>query len=285
MRSAIYYGLQPLLLAVVFWLACTHTIDVTLTALVLVAVQLVLFTCEHFYPANTAWQVTGNEKLQHLGFFVLYSLSAAAILQLYNTQLAPSLEQLRQSLGIAFWPHAWPMAARIVLSLACSEFIWYWFHRFEHSYAWAWRVSSHGVHHSFKKLNALNFNTNHPLEALVISLPALLVAFLFGAGNDTQAAMLLIIANTSCAHANLKLNSRVIGLFFTTNEWHFRHHSIVMRESNTNYGCMLIIWDRLFGTFEPGLPQELGIGHREPSFKEKMWMPLREPAGSEIAPT
>ena len=280
----LYYGLQPLILVAVFWIACTQTVDLVITAAVLLGVQLVLTVLEYRYPANRAWIVKGWEKLQHLGFFALYSLSAALILELYNRYVAHWLTAQRQSLGLDFWPTDWPLAARILLALLCSEFIWYWFHRLEHRYALVWRLSSHGVHHSFKKLNALNFNTNHPIEALIISLPALLVAFLLGAGTDSQAALLLIIANTSCAHANIAMNTRGIGWFFTTNAWHFRHHSVVLPESNTNYGCMLIVWDRLFGTFEAGMPAELGTGPREPTFKEKMWMPFREPAGSQIAP-
>lgn len=282
--SFIYYGLQPAILLVVFVIACTQDVTLGVTAGVLVGVQLLLGFLEHRSPLNPAWIVRGVEKWQHFGFFLLYSLSAALILELYHRYVAGWLDTWRHALGLDIWPSHWPVAARILLALICSEFIWYWFHRLEHRYAIVWRISSHGVHHSFKKLNALNFNTNHPIEALVISLPAVLVAFLLGAGSDSQAALLLIIANTSCAHANINMNTKGIGWFFTTNAWHFRHHSVVMPESNTNYGCMLIIWDRLFSTFEEGIPVELGTGPREPTFKEKMLMPLREPEGSSIAP-
>lgn len=280
----IYYGLQPAILLAVFVIACTQEVSLAVTATVLVGVQLLLGVIERHSPLNQAWVVRGIEKWQHFGFFVIYSLSAALILEGYHRYVADVLDSWRITLGLDLWPHEWPIAARICLALVCSEFIWYWLHRLEHRYAFIWRISSHGVHHSFKKLNALNFNTNHPIEALVIALPAVLVAFLLGAGTDSQAALLLIIANTSCAHANIALNTKGIGWIFTTNAWHFRHHSVVMPESNTNYGCMLIFWDRLFGTFEESIPAELGTGSREPSFKEKMLMPIREPEGSNIAP-
>jgi sterol desaturase/sphingolipid hydroxylase (fatty acid hydroxylase superfamily) len=115
-------------------------------------------------------------------------------------------------------------------------------------------------------------------------MPSIIVAFLFGAGSDAQAAVLLIIVNTSCAHANVEFNSKIIGWLFTTNSYHFRHHSIVLHESNTNYGCAMIIWDRLFCTFEEGEPKEAGIGKRALSFREKLLMLFREPAGVDIAP-
>jgi sterol desaturase/sphingolipid hydroxylase (fatty acid hydroxylase superfamily) len=39
------------------------------------------------------------------------------------------------------------------------------------------------------------------------------------------------------------------GWLFNTPEWHQLHHSFIYKESNTNFGCTVIIWDRLFGTF------------------------------------
>jgi sterol desaturase/sphingolipid hydroxylase (fatty acid hydroxylase superfamily) len=53
-------------------------------------------------------------------------------------------------------------------------------------------------------------------------------------------------------HSNLDLDSKGIGWLFTTNGYHFRHHSRVFEESNTNYGCAAIVWDRVFGTFAEG---------------------------------
>jgi len=86
-------------------------------------------------------------------------------------------------------------------------------------------------------------------------------------------------------HSNLRLNSSVIGWLFTTNAWHIRHHSADLAESNTNYGCAAIAWDRVFGTFGDSAVVEAGVGPREPTTLEKLLMPLREPEGSVIAPT
>ena len=83
----------------------------------------------------------------------------------------------------------------------------------------------------------------------------------------------------------LRLNSNVIGWLFTTNAWHIRHHSADLAESNTNYGCAAIVWDRVFGTFGDSAVVEAGVGPREPTTLEKLLMPLREPEGSVIAPT
>jgi len=55
-------------------------------------------------------------------------------------------------------------------------------------------------------------------------------------------------------------------------------------ESNTNYGCSAIIWDRVFGTFLDRDISEAGTGPTEPTLWEKFLMPLKEPDDTSIAP-
>ena len=92
------------------------------------------------------------------------------------------------------------------------------------------------------------------------------------------------VALASIAHSNLDLNTKVIGWLFTTNRYHIHHHSMVLAESNTNYGCSAIVWDRLFRTFSDAETREAGTGPTEPSLWEKLIMPLRQPADTAIAP-
>lgn len=80
------------------------------------------------------------------------------------------------------------------------------------------------------------------------------------------------------------MNTRWIGLLFTTNTYHICHHSAVLEESNTNYGCSAIIWDRVFGTFLHKTISEAGTGPTEPTMWEKLLMPFKEPEDTAIAP-
>lgn len=164
------------------------------------------------------------------------------------------------------------------------ELVWYWIHRAEHRFSVIWRVSGHGAHHSFKHLVAINFAANHPLELFWIAFPPALVGALLGAGAATGGAVVLATAQTSIAHSNLKLNTRGIGLLFTTNEVHIRHHSQILAESNTNYACSAILRDRLFGTIASGPALEAGTGPTEPSTWQKLCLPIREPTDTRIAP-
>jgi sterol desaturase/sphingolipid hydroxylase (fatty acid hydroxylase superfamily) len=278
------YGLQPALLAgaLLVWLPFRERLEIHLV--VLIAVQTLLAALERRFPARRDWRQGRREKLANVALVVGFTVFAGAAAGLYRVGLAQPLRELRASLGLDVWPAGWPLPARVLLAFLLSELVWYWLHRSEHRFGLLWRASGHGVHHSFARLNAINFNTNHPLEALLIVLPITLVALLLGAGEEAGAASLLVVVNASIVHSNLELNSRGIGWLFTTNRYHFRHHSRVFEQSNTNYGCAAIVWDRLFGTFADGPTRELGIGPTEPGLWQKLLLPVRPPGDVTVAP-
>lgn len=203
----------------------------------------------------------------------------------YQDILAPPLSEARHTLHLDIWPHHWPIIAQVFLALFAGEFIWYWMHRAEHRWPLVWKVSAHGAHHAFKKLNAINYGANHPMEMTWIVLPQIIVELLFGVGSAMLGSLILVVTQSSIAHSNLRLNTTGIGLLFTANAYHIRHHSADLVESNTNYGCAVILWDRIFGTFMDSGVRDAGIGPIEPTTLEKLLIPIREPVSSVIAPS
>lgn len=115
-------------------------------------------------------------------------------------------------------------------------------------------------------------------------LPSALLEFMFGIGFVAAGAAVLLVTQASIAHANVAMNTRWIGLVFTTNTYHICHHSADLAQSNSNYGCAAIVWDRLFGTFMDQEIAEAGTGPTEPSIWRKFLMPLQEPKDTAIAP-
>jgi sterol desaturase/sphingolipid hydroxylase (fatty acid hydroxylase superfamily) len=280
----LYYGLQPLILvsALSYW-SLAPSSELTYVLIVL-AVQLVLGTLEHWQPARPTWVIQAKQKCLNI-LLVVFLVNLSFLFSLYyESILLPPLDFIRARLGIDFWPHQWPLVLQVFLAFLCSEFIWYWLHRAEHRWQIFWRASGHGAHHAFKKLNALNFGLNHPLESLVLLLPPLIVEVVFGVGIASAGATILVVTQASIAHTNLSFNSKLIGLVLTTNTYHIRHHSALIEESNTNYGCAAIIWDRIFGTFADSSVLEVGIGPTEPTLWEKLLMPIKEPKDSAVAP-
>jgi len=281
----VFWSLQPALLLGVLasWIADPE--NPALFGLTFLGVHLLLGALEYRIPARPHWRHPATEKLVVLGIAVVSFMVGGAASGLYETHLTAPLDAIRATLHLDLWPHHWPLVPQALLVFFLSEFIWYWIHRAEHRWTPVWRLSGHGAHHAFKKLNAINAGANHPIELFLIVLPAILVDLLFGVGAAAYGAVLLTLVQTAVVHSNLRLNSSFIGWLFTTNAWHIRHHSADLAESNTNYGCAAIVWDRVFGTFGDSAVVEAGVGPREPTTLEKLLMPIREPEGSVIAPT
>jgi len=284
LQQVLFYCLQPLLLVIVisgwYW---DPTQEQTYL-LTVVFVQLVLGFAEHCFPARPGWSTNAKEKIRNVTLVVLLSTIAITVAELYRVWLASPLETFRHSVGLDVWPHEWPLLVQLFMVFFLSELLWYWMHRAEHRWQLVWRVSGHGAHHSFKKLGALNFGLNHPVEYFFIVLPSALVELTFGVGLAAAGAAILGVTQASIAHSNIALNTRWIGLLFTTNKYHICHHSAVLKESNTNYGCSAIIWDRVFGTFLDKTVSEAGTGPTEPTMWGKFLMPFKQPEDTAIAP-
>ncbi|MEM7101298.1 MAG: sterol desaturase family protein [Pseudomonadota bacterium] len=280
----LYYGLHPTLILVVVgtWYFNRDWGDAYL--LMLLGVQLTLGVLEYLRPARPHWRQSAGEKFRNVCIWAVSSACAVFFGTWYAQNLAAPLTDLRIALHMDIWPHDWPILVQLVMVFLLSEFIWYWMHRAEHRWRWMWRVTGHGAHHSFKRLEAINFGANHPFEMLFIVLPTALVELFFGVGIAAAGVAMLTLVQVGVAHANIKMNSKVIGWVLTTNDYHVRHHSAVLEESNTNYGCSIILWDRVFGTFADSYVVEAGTGLTEPTTWRKFLMPFKEPEDSAVAP-
>jgi sterol desaturase/sphingolipid hydroxylase (fatty acid hydroxylase superfamily) len=280
----IFWGLQPLLVGGMLTAWYFNRDVEAMYILCLAFVQFVLAVLEHRYPARPAWRQAWREKAGLVAIAIVLGAIGNAIGAWYASVLAPPLADARAALGLDIWPHGWPLLAQVFLAFLASELIWYGMHRLEHRFTVVWKLSAHGAHHAFKRLNAINSGANHPLEMFWIVLPGALVELFFGVGMAMAGTLVLVVTQASIAHTNLRLNTRGIGWLFTTNAYHVRHHSADFVESNSNYGCAAILWDRVFGTFADTGVREAGIGPSEPTTLEKLLIPIREPAGSVIAP-
>lgn len=286
MSSIIKYGLQPTLMVGVLSLWYFNQEAPWVYLLVALGVQVLLAVLEQFWPGRPDWvQPIGYKGALGAVFIGTYVFGGAVVAPLYAETVNPALSQLRALLGLDIWPAQWPIIAQVFLAFFLSEFIWYWLHRAEHRWSWIWRLTGHGSHHAFKNLAAVNAGANHPLEILlVLTIPSAIVELLFGAGAAIGGSYLLLLTLAFLAHANLDLNTRVIGWLFTTNRYHIHHHSMVFEESNTNFGCAAIVWDRLFGTFRDAATQETGTGPTQPSLWKIFLMPYREPQDTRTSP-
>jgi sterol desaturase/sphingolipid hydroxylase (fatty acid hydroxylase superfamily) len=114
-----------------------------------------------------------------------------------------------------------------------------------------WRL--HRMHHAdldFDVTTGLRF---HPAEILLSMVIKLTVVVALGAPAVAVLIFEVLLNATSMFnHANLRLPQpldRALRLLLVTPDMHRVHHSVVPRETNSNFGFNLALWDRLFGTY------------------------------------
>jgi sterol desaturase/sphingolipid hydroxylase (fatty acid hydroxylase superfamily) len=138
---------------------------------------------------------------------------------------------------------AW--AAAFVL----SDFFYYWFHRWSHESAIGW--FSHVVHHQSEEYNlsvALRQDAWQPLFSMWFYLPLALL----GLPPATFAtAYGLVIVYQYWIHTRLIGRMGPLEWVFNTPSHHRVHHGSDPEYLDKNYAGMLIVWDRMFGTFQP----------------------------------
>lgn len=145
-------------------------------------------------------------------------------------------------MGWAWW--VW------ILLFFAEDFSYYWFHRISHGMRFFW--ASHVVHHSSKKYNlgtALRQTwTGELTGASVFWIWLPLIGF-HPVMILTMRAISLIYQFWIHTEAIGKL-PRPVEWFFNTPSHHRVHHSSEVRYLDKNHAGVLIIWDRMFGTFK-----------------------------------
>jgi sterol desaturase/sphingolipid hydroxylase (fatty acid hydroxylase superfamily) len=136
-----------------------------------------------------------------------------------------------------------------VLLFAADDLAYYWFHRVSHEVRVFW--ASHVVHHSSRHYNlstALR-QTWVPMTAFPFWLPLALAGF--------KPWMILLQQSISLTYQFFIHTERIgrlprpVELVMNTPSHHRAHHGSNHVYLDKNYGGILIVWDRLFGTFEP----------------------------------
>jgi sterol desaturase/sphingolipid hydroxylase (fatty acid hydroxylase superfamily) len=141
----------------------------------------------------------------------------------------------------------WQHTLLIVISIDLWMYIW---HRINHRVDFLWRF--HAVHHSDPEMDVSTAWRFHWVEITLSELIRLPVFVLLGAQVQD-----LLIYNTIMTpiiafhHSNISLPDtfdRVLRWVIPTPHLHRLHHSMLRSEHDNNYGSMLSVWDRSFGT-------------------------------------
>lgn len=127
----------------------------------------------------------------------------------------------------------------------------YLIHYLEHKIQWMWRF--HLVHHTDQNIDTTSANRHHPGESVFRFVFTMLAVILIGAPMwMVMMYQTMSVVLTQFNHSNIRMPEwldRVLGLVFCTPNIHRVHHHHRQPYTDTNYGNIFSIWDRLFGTY------------------------------------
>jgi len=149
---------------------------------------------------------------------------------------------------LPFLKNNWWLFIATFIFLDLGEYV---YHVIMHKIKRFWMF--HVVHHSDLHLDTSTSLREHPGENLIRNSFTLLWVFISGTVFWTLVLRQIIqIASNVFAHVNYRLPEKLdglIGIIFITPNLHHVHHHYAKPYTDCNYGDVLSIWDRLFGTF------------------------------------
>ena len=136
----------------------------------------------------------------------------------------------------------------LILAVIVADFIYYWEHRTEHQIRFFWAY--HNVHHSSMDYNYTVASRLSWIESCVLWIFYIPMALL---GFDPLLILLAVQINTAYQtwiHTQKIGKLGVLEKFINTPALHRVHHASNPEYIDKNFGGILIIWDRLFGTYK-----------------------------------
>ena len=188
----------------------------------------------------------------------------------YFTKLLPLIAWgfVLQNFALIDMPLEWfDLSARGLALWVCAALGWdlcyYWFHRFSHEISVLW--AAHAVHHQSEDYNlstALRQTSTGFLFGWIFYLPLFLLGFPLEVLVTVNAINLIY---QFWVHTQVVRRMGVLDYILVTPSNHRVHHAQNERYIDKNYGGMLILWDRFFGTFEDESADEpVVFGVRKP---------------------
>lgn len=193
--------------------------------------------------------------------------------------------------GLFYWTDMLPFTVQWLLALFVLDFIGAWFaHWIQHKVKFLWIF--HIIHHSDQQVDTTTANRHHPGESVIRFIFTLIAIFVSGA------PLWLIFLYQSLSvvlsqfnHANIALPKwldKTIGLIIVTPNIHHIHHHYSQPYTDSNYGNIFSIWDRILGTFKFKEQKSLKYGidtHPNPKENEDITNLLKIPFQKYRTPT
>jgi len=210
---------------------------------------LALAAAETLRPLHAA-PVEAKGRL--LTNFAMGVIAAALYTLLPLTSVAAAHWADAENFGLLHAVRA-PAPASAATTLLAWSLANYGLHRTFHHLPWLWRL--HRIHHADTAVDLSTGFRNHPGEVLASALARAGLAAALGLSVPALIAYeAAAFAAAMWSHANLRLPDpadRILRWLLVTPAMHHVHHSAARCETDSNYGELLSVWDRFFGTYRP----------------------------------
>ena len=208
--------------------------------------------------AMVAWEVFAPRRAQKLSRRRRWPANLAIVM--LNTVLLRLLVPAA-AVGVALSAasHGWgllnyyavPSWAALVVGFVLLDLAIYLQHVMFHAVPVLWRL--HRMHHADLDIDVTTGARFHPIEIALSMLIKIAVIAALGVPPVAVVLFEIVLNATSMFnHANVRIAGRlerVLRWLVVTPDMHRVHHSIDRRETNSNFGFNLPLWDRLFGTY------------------------------------
>ncbi|SEL86930.1 Sterol desaturase/sphingolipid hydroxylase, fatty acid hydroxylase superfamily [Aquimarina amphilecti] len=207
-----------------------------------------------------------KNRAKHLVNNLLFQVLLIILNLFFITILVFSIELLNSHrIGLLCFIEL-PFFTKLVLSVLFYDLTTYWIHRASHKIPLFWRF--HRVHHSDTTMDSSTVFRFHPLELILIYQTGnILTALIFGTDGLSMALYYFILyIFFFFEHSNLnypKWIDNILGLVFVMPNHHRVHHHQDQQYTDSNYADIVILWDRLFGTFKELPIEEMKYGLKE----------------------
>lgn len=231
-------------------------------------------------------------KFQHAGINIFFTITTILINFLMAFILVSASDwTTRNHFGLLYWLPEMPIWLHCILGLLLLDLIGaYFVHWLEHKIKWMWRF--HLIHHSDTWVDTMSANRHHPGESVFRFIFTTLGVVLIGCPIwilMLYQSMSVLLSQFN--HANIifpKWLDTTLSWVIVSPDMHKVHHHYILPYTDTNFGNIFSIWDRIFGTFATMKRSEIVFGidtYMDPSENNNLMRLLKIPFQKYRSPT
>jgi sterol desaturase/sphingolipid hydroxylase (fatty acid hydroxylase superfamily) len=244
----------------------------TVRLIAFVSVLLICSILEFLFPRKVLTQNKVYRWFNNLGLIAFNSITLTIMMPIVAFEAASLAADF--NFGLLHWTSlSWPLWLEMCFGILALDLAIYTQHVIFHRIPLLWRL--HRMHHADQDIDVTTGIRFHPIEILLSMWIKIVVVMLLGV-SPLIVIIFEILLNASALfnHSNIylpKTIDRYLRFLIVTPDMHRVHHSIIPKETHSNFGFFLSIWDRIFNTYlcQPSLGhQHVSIGL--PIFRSKI---------------